>query len=572
MEKYNIIYADPPWTFKTYSQKGKEKKSPELHYDCMTLEDIYDLPVQDIADENCVLFLWVTSPMLKQGFETIERWGFEYKTIGFNWFKKNKIADSWFWGLGYWTRCLSGETIVRLLSLETDTVFEEKIENLKKYNFDKIKIWTPNGWKEIFNFIKNKNTDVTKITTNIGNVYSSINHRWIYKKPIKRRIGNKKDNIRKTEHVIVEGTTSDLIKSYNSSYVKKNRYSVNFLFSETPIEIENPIQELDGINLTDELAYVLGMYCAEGNISRGQNGNSNQVRFSLNKNEKDIYKKIKEYVDSLNLKNERYFNENVGVHYHDVKNHESMVVYFSSEKIRKIVEKFIFGKNAHEKRLNIDLLMKTSSEFRENFIQGMLDGDGHKNQGKYWRLFLCNKELVEDFIKLFYSIGIIAKYEEQKPQYKNETLCYKYGLRVYNRNQRHNFVFNDAKVRTIEIENIEKDYCKMDTYDISVEGGIFIANNMITHNSNTELCLLATKGKPSRVNKGVHQVSDWDGFDTEPIATKIRQHSQKPDEVRNRIVELCGGVPRIELFAREKFDGWDSWGNEVGNDIEFVKK
>lgn len=192
MKKYNIIYADPPWTFKTYSEKGKEKKSPELHYDCMTLEDIYNLPVQDIADENCVLFLWITSPMLKQAFETIEQWGFEYKTIAFNWFKKNKIADSWFWGLGYWTR------------------------------------------------------------------------------------------------------------------------------------------------------------------------------------------------------------------------------------------------------------------------------------------------------------------------------------------------------------------------------------------QNTELCLLATRGKPTRVNKGIHQVIDWNGFDTEPIVTKIRQHSQKPDEVRNRIVELCGNIPRIELFAREKFNGWDVWGNEVVSDIQLI--
>jgi N6-adenosine-specific RNA methylase IME4 len=103
-KKYNIIYADPPWTFKTYSEKGKEKKSPELHYNCMNLEDIYNLPVQSISADDCVLFLWVTSPMLKQGFETIERWGFTYKTVGFNWFKKNKKADSWFWGLGYWTR------------------------------------------------------------------------------------------------------------------------------------------------------------------------------------------------------------------------------------------------------------------------------------------------------------------------------------------------------------------------------------------------------------------------------------------------------------------------------------
>ena len=103
-KKYQIIYADPPWTFRTYSEKGKEKKSPELHYDCMSLKDIYDLPVKDIADENCILFLWVTNPLLQEGLETIRKWGFVYKTVGFSWYKKNKKADSFFYGLGYWTR------------------------------------------------------------------------------------------------------------------------------------------------------------------------------------------------------------------------------------------------------------------------------------------------------------------------------------------------------------------------------------------------------------------------------------------------------------------------------------
>ena len=50
--------------------------------------------------------------------------------------------------------------------------------------------------------------------------------------------------------------------------------------------------------------------------------------------------------------------------------------------------------------------------------------------------------------------------------------------------------------------------------------------------------------------------------------SKIREHSQKPDEARDRIVQLFGDVPRIELFARQKVDGWDSWGNEIESDIE----
>jgi N6-adenosine-specific RNA methylase IME4 len=535
----------------------------------MTMEDIYNLPVQTISADDCILFLWVTNPMLQEGLETIKRWGFSYKTVAFNWFKKNKIADSWFWGLGYWSRCLGGDTIIKLLDIEKDEIFEEKLENLNKYSFDKIKIWSPDGWKKIYDFIKNENTVVSKISTNIGDVYSSNNHKWIYKKVINRRIGNKKEfSTRKIEHIIVEGTLDDLYKDYNGCYVKKNKYSVNMLYSETPIEIINPISKIDGVELNKELGYMIGLYCAEGSFDTGENKNGKQIRFSLNKKEKEKYERIKKYIKSLNLKNERYYNTDVNVSFHETKNTEAMAVYFSSGKIKKIIKKFISGENAHVKRLNIDLLMKTNIDFRKSFVQGVLEGDGHKNQNEYWRLFLCNKELIEDFIKILDSIGILSKYEEQKPQYTGETLCHKYGLRFYNRNRSHNFKFNEANVRTIEIKNIEKDICEMPTYDISVEGGIFIANNMITHNSNTELCLLATKGKPSRISRGIHQVVDFEQFDTEPIATKIREHSRKPDEVRNRIVELCGNVPRVELFAREKFDGWDVFGNEVKDSID----
>jgi site-specific DNA-methyltransferase (adenine-specific) len=50
----------------------------------------------------------------------------------------------------------------------------------------------------------------------------------------------------------------------------------------------------------------------------------------------------------------------------------------------------------------------------------------------------------------------------------------------------------------------------------------------------------------------------------------LREHSRKPDEIRNKIVELMGDLPRIELFARQRFDGWDSWGNET-NKFKEVK-
>lgn len=71
--------------------------------------------------------------------------------------------------------------------------------------------------------------------------------------------------------------------------------------------------------------------------------------------------------------------------------------------------------------------------------------------------------------------------------------------------------------------------------------------------ANAEICLLATRGKPKRVNAGVRQV----------IESIPERHSKKPDEVRERIVQLCGDLPRIELFARETASGWESWGNEI---------
>lgn len=102
MKKYQIIYADPPWQYnKTPNKKGR---AVECHYPTMPIEDIKKLPIQDFADENCVLFIWVTFPKLQEGLDTIKAWGFEYKTIAFNWVKRNKKSNSYFWGMGNWTR------------------------------------------------------------------------------------------------------------------------------------------------------------------------------------------------------------------------------------------------------------------------------------------------------------------------------------------------------------------------------------------------------------------------------------------------------------------------------------
>ena len=101
--KYGVIYADPPWSFKTFSDKGKDR-SPEKHYDVLSHNDICNLPVGNIARDNSVLLMWVIDPLLDKAFEVINAWGFKYKTVAFTWAKLNKTKPGFFTGLGYWTR------------------------------------------------------------------------------------------------------------------------------------------------------------------------------------------------------------------------------------------------------------------------------------------------------------------------------------------------------------------------------------------------------------------------------------------------------------------------------------
>jgi len=113
--KYQIIYADPPWSYNSRMAlgKGAKRSSSEDYYDVMTIDDICNLPVKDITDANSILFMWVTMPKIIEANKVIESWGFEYKTCAFTWVKRNKIFSQKryeergiddFMGQGRWTR------------------------------------------------------------------------------------------------------------------------------------------------------------------------------------------------------------------------------------------------------------------------------------------------------------------------------------------------------------------------------------------------------------------------------------------------------------------------------------
>ena len=91
---YGVIYADPPWNFKPYSEETGMDRAPENHYPTMATDEIKKLSIP--AAKDCVLFLWATAPMLMEALEVVESWGFSYKTHCI--WAKNKI------GLGYWFR------------------------------------------------------------------------------------------------------------------------------------------------------------------------------------------------------------------------------------------------------------------------------------------------------------------------------------------------------------------------------------------------------------------------------------------------------------------------------------
>lgn len=101
-KRYGAIYADPPWHWETRSDKGRIK-TPDVHYPCMTVEDMKTLPVGDWAADDCALFMWTIDAYLERAFELIDAWGFRYKTVGFYW-AKTTATGKWFFGQGYWTR------------------------------------------------------------------------------------------------------------------------------------------------------------------------------------------------------------------------------------------------------------------------------------------------------------------------------------------------------------------------------------------------------------------------------------------------------------------------------------
>jgi len=98
VDPYQIVYADPPWSFEIPGKGKLMSKTTEedpygsmrMNYNTMSSEDIAALPIKDIIDKDAACFMWTTDAHLPYALDIMKSWGFEYKNIGFIWVKKTK--------------------------------------------------------------------------------------------------------------------------------------------------------------------------------------------------------------------------------------------------------------------------------------------------------------------------------------------------------------------------------------------------------------------------------------------------------------------------------------------------
>lgn len=133
--KYKVVYADPPWK---YNDKSLNRGGAERHYKTANNIELSKIDVQSVCDNDCIIFMWATFPKIKEALELMDLWGFKYKTNAFTWVKKNKIKDSWFWGMGRWTRsnaeiCLLGvKGRPKRIGKGVHSIIDAKIEDHSK--------------------------------------------------------------------------------------------------------------------------------------------------------------------------------------------------------------------------------------------------------------------------------------------------------------------------------------------------------------------------------------------------------------------------------------------------------
>lgn len=130
-KKYKVIYADPPWPYQVHFQ-NLQGATP---YPSMSMEDLFKLPVPEIADNDCALFLWCTNPMMPKALALMQAWGFEYKTVFKMWLKRfqngNPVCNP-----GWWSR---SSTEMLLVGTKGSGILKNKTTHSEPQEYESIR-------------------------------------------------------------------------------------------------------------------------------------------------------------------------------------------------------------------------------------------------------------------------------------------------------------------------------------------------------------------------------------------------------------------------------------------------
>jgi len=104
-KKYSVVYADPAWDYGKMKERKKAHRggNPQSHYPTMSVDEICNMPIKNITEDSASLFLWVTNPKIKLGFQVMDAWGFKYQTM-ITWVKIAKSKEVINNGMGFYFR------------------------------------------------------------------------------------------------------------------------------------------------------------------------------------------------------------------------------------------------------------------------------------------------------------------------------------------------------------------------------------------------------------------------------------------------------------------------------------
>lgn len=125
---YKTIVADPPWQYRNKNTGGSMISGSNAKYPTLSLEEICNLPIPDISDKNCVLFLWSTTPLNDYAFEVMKAWKFQYKTKIY--WRKIMSLGMGFWFRGQVEECLIGiKGNVKAFRCQKPNFIQSKVRN-----------------------------------------------------------------------------------------------------------------------------------------------------------------------------------------------------------------------------------------------------------------------------------------------------------------------------------------------------------------------------------------------------------------------------------------------------------